>query len=51
MLTGTTGDIRPVVDSVYDFKDVLKAYERIMGRHTTGKVVIRVDPSIPDESI
>ena len=38
------GKIRPVVDSVFAFEDVLKAYERIMSQRALGKVVVRVDP-------
>ncbi|KAK0494655.1 hypothetical protein EDD18DRAFT_1310370 [Armillaria luteobubalina] len=37
------GKIKPLVDSVYEFKDVLSAYERIMTSRATGKVVVRVD--------
>ncbi|KAK0495808.1 hypothetical protein EDD18DRAFT_1286241 [Armillaria luteobubalina] len=35
--------IKPLVDSVYEFKDVLSAYERIMTSRAKGKVVVRVD--------
>ncbi|KAK0470520.1 hypothetical protein IW261DRAFT_1553740 [Armillaria novae-zelandiae] len=35
--------IKPVVDSVYEFKDVLSAYERIMTSRAKGKVVVMVD--------
>ncbi|KAG8953979.1 hypothetical protein FRC04_000963 [Tulasnella sp. 424] len=37
------GKIRGVVDSVYGFSDVLKAYDRIMTGHASGKVVVQVD--------
>ncbi|KAK0192865.1 hypothetical protein F5146DRAFT_1102619 [Armillaria mellea] len=37
------GKIKPVVDSVYEFKDVLSAYERIMTSRAKGKVVVKVD--------
>ncbi|KAG9043219.1 hypothetical protein FS837_009864 [Tulasnella sp. UAMH 9824] len=37
------GKIRGVVDSVYPFSDVLKAYDRIMTGHASGKVVVQVD--------
>lgn len=37
------GKIKPVVDSVYEFKDVLSAYERIMTSRAKGKVVVMVD--------
>ncbi|CDO71612.1 hypothetical protein BN946_scf184911.g82 [Trametes cinnabarina] len=39
------GKIKPVVDSVYEFEDALKAYERILTKRATGKVVVRVDPT------
>lgn len=37
------GKVKPVVDSVYEFKDVLSAYERIMTSRAKGKVVVMVD--------
>ncbi|KAG8919028.1 hypothetical protein FRC01_001516 [Tulasnella sp. 417] len=37
------GKIRGAVDSVYPFSDVLKAYDRIMTGHASGKVVVQVD--------
>lgn len=37
------GKIRGVVDSVYPFADALKAYDRIMTGHASGKVVVQVD--------
>ncbi|EIW58280.1 NAD-P-binding protein [Trametes versicolor FP-101664 SS1] len=40
------GKIRPLVDSVYAFEDVLKAYERVMTKRATGKVVVKVDPTV-----
>ncbi len=39
------GKVRPVVDSVHAFEDALKAYERILTKRATGKVVVRVDPT------
>lgn len=39
------GKVRPVVDSVHAFEDVLKAYERILTKRATGKVVVKVDPT------
>jgi len=43
-LTGyvESNGLKPKVDSVFDFKDVLKAYERIMTGHARGKVVVKV---------
>ncbi|KAF8188383.1 hypothetical protein BJ912DRAFT_1107585 [Pholiota molesta] len=38
------GSLQPIVDSVYDFKDVLQAYDRVMSYRSVGKVVVRVDP-------
>ncbi|KAK0220344.1 hypothetical protein IW262DRAFT_1556237 [Armillaria fumosa] len=37
------GKIKPVVDSVYEFKDMLSAYERIMTSRAKGNVVVTVD--------
>ena len=34
--------IVPNVDSVFEFTDVLKAFERIMTGRASGKVVVRV---------
>jgi NADPH:quinone reductase-like Zn-dependent oxidoreductase len=36
------GKLKPVVDSVYPFADLFKAYERIMSSRARGKVVIDV---------
>ncbi|KAJ3530617.1 hypothetical protein NMY22_g8500 [Coprinellus aureogranulatus] len=36
------GKIKPSVDSVYGFQDVLKAYERLMSSRAAGKVTINV---------
>lgn len=33
-----TGKIKPVVDSVFKFDEALRAYDRIMSKHTRGKV-------------
>ncbi|KAF8638847.1 hypothetical protein AX17_001905 [Amanita inopinata Kibby_2008] len=38
------GRILPLVDSVYDFGEVLAAYDRMMSGRATGKVVVKVDP-------
>ncbi|KAI0689116.1 hypothetical protein BC835DRAFT_1407907 [Cytidiella melzeri] len=40
------GRVKPVVDSVFAFEDVQKAYDRIMSQRTSGKVVVRVDPTV-----
>lgn len=42
------GKLKPLVDSVYNFDDVPKAYERIMTSRATGKVTVKVDNTIPD---
>ena len=36
------GRCKPVVDSVWDFEDYGKAFERLDGGHAKGKVVIKV---------
>jgi len=33
-----TGKINPVIDSVFKFDEVLHAYDRVMSKHTRGKV-------------
>ncbi|KIY51029.1 NAD(P)-binding protein [Fistulina hepatica ATCC 64428] len=43
-----SGDVKPVVDSVFEFKDVLSAYDRLMSHHACGKVIVKVDPDVPD---
>ncbi|EAU88249.1 hypothetical protein CC1G_03921 [Coprinopsis cinerea okayama7 len=40
------GKLKPLVDSVYNFEDALKAYERILTGRATGKVVVKVDNSL-----
>lgn len=40
------GLITPPVDTVYDFEDVLKAYERQISARATGKIIIKVDPTV-----
>lgn len=40
------GLLKPLVDSVYEFEDVLKAYDRILSYRAKGKVVVKVDPTI-----
>jgi NADPH:quinone reductase-like Zn-dependent oxidoreductase len=37
------GKLKPVVDSVFSFADVHKAYERILTGRARGKVIVRVD--------
>ncbi|KAI0335216.1 NAD-P-binding protein [Cubamyces sp. BRFM 1775] len=39
------GKVRPLVDSVFAFEDVLKAYEKILTKRATGKIVVKVDPA------
>ncbi|KAK7693253.1 hypothetical protein QCA50_002819 [Cerrena zonata] len=36
----------PLVDSVHDFDQVLAAYDRLMTKKATGKVVVKVDPTV-----
>ncbi|KAF8162897.1 hypothetical protein B0H34DRAFT_299328 [Crassisporium funariophilum] len=38
------GSIKPIVDSVYDFHDALKAYDHLITGNVSGKVVVKVDP-------
>ncbi|EMD32979.1 hypothetical protein CERSUDRAFT_118408 [Gelatoporia subvermispora B] len=40
------GQVKAVVDSVFEFQDALKAYERIMTGRATGKVVVKVDSEV-----
>ncbi|GAA5851721.1 hypothetical protein JCM9279_004383 [Rhodotorula babjevae] len=37
-----TGKIRPILDSVFSFEDVQRAYERQMSGRAQGKIVVRV---------
>ncbi len=37
------GAFKAVIDSTYKFTDVLDAYDRMMSRQVTGKVVIEVN--------
>ncbi|VDB91720.1 unnamed protein product [Peniophora sp. CBMAI 1063] len=39
------GKARPLVDSVYPMEDALKAYERLLTKRATGKVVVKIDPT------
>lgn len=39
------GKVKGVVDSVFAFEDVLKAYERVMEGRSAGKIVVKVDAS------
>ncbi|TFY68889.1 hypothetical protein EVG20_g3367 [Dentipellis fragilis] len=41
-----TGKISPRIDSVYKFEDALQAYDRSMTGRATGKIVVKVDPSV-----
>ncbi|KAF8911157.1 hypothetical protein CPB84DRAFT_1842406 [Gymnopilus junonius] len=40
------GSIKPIVDSVFEFKDALKAFDRLMTGTSKGKVVVKIDPSV-----
>lgn len=40
------GKIEPLIDSEYSFEDVMKGFERSMSGQATGKIVIKVDPTI-----
>lgn len=43
------GEIRLIRDSVWEFKDVKGAYEKLGGVHARGKVLVRVDPTVGDD--
>ncbi len=36
------GSVRPVIDSIFEFPDAQKAYERLLSRQFFGKIVVRV---------
>lgn len=36
------GKVKPVVDSVYEFEDVQKAFEKLMSSRAKGKIVVKV---------
>ena len=38
----TEGNIRPVIDSVYELDQVVDAHERVETGHCKGKVIIKV---------
>ncbi|KAH0544779.1 hypothetical protein FGG08_001146 [Glutinoglossum americanum] len=38
------GKIRVLVDSRWDGRDALKAYERLRGRHARGKIIVKISP-------
>ncbi|KAI0818932.1 hypothetical protein BC629DRAFT_1278810 [Irpex lacteus] len=40
------GKVKPVVDSVFAFEDVQKGYDRVLSQRASGKVVIKVDPTV-----
>jgi len=40
------GSLKPIVDSVYEFDDALKAYDRILSKRAVGKVIVKVDPNV-----
>ena len=40
------GAVQPIVDSVYEFDDVHKAYDRILSGRATGKVVVKIDANV-----
>lgn len=41
-----SGKVKPVVDSVFAFEDVLKGYERVLSGRAVGKIIVKVDPSV-----
>lgn len=36
------GKVKPVIDSVFEFRDAPKAYEKLKGGRARGKIVVRV---------
>ena len=38
--------MKPLVDSVYRFDDALKAYDRLMSKRATGKLIVTVEPGL-----
>ncbi|KAF8892619.1 chaperonin 10-like protein [Infundibulicybe gibba] len=40
------GKLIPPVDSIYEFDDVLSAYDRMMTSRATGKIIVKVVPDI-----
>ena len=40
------GAVQPIVDSIYEFDDVHKAYDRILSARATGKVIVKVDATV-----
>lgn len=42
----SSGSVKPIVDSTFNFDDVHQAYERIMTGRAAGKVVVKVDPTV-----
>ncbi|OAA41819.1 Alcohol dehydrogenase superfamily, zinc-type [Metarhizium rileyi] len=42
-------EVRVVRDSVWPFVDADKAYEKLAGRHASGKILVRVDDGVGDD--
>ncbi|KAG5643800.1 hypothetical protein DXG03_009623 [Asterophora parasitica] len=40
------GLLNPPIDSVFEFKDVVPGYERQMTKRATGKIIVKIDPSV-----
>ncbi|KAF8056086.1 hypothetical protein FPV67DRAFT_1533820 [Lyophyllum atratum] len=40
------GSLNPPIDSVFKFKDVLVGYAKQMTKRATGKIVVKIDPTI-----
>ncbi|QNP96671.1 chaperonin 10-like protein [Yarrowia lipolytica] len=40
------GQIKPVIDTMFDIRNSRQAMEKVEGGHSTGKVVVRVDTSV-----
>ncbi|KAF8188382.1 hypothetical protein BJ912DRAFT_968708 [Pholiota molesta] len=40
------GSLQPIVDSVFEFENVLASYDRLMTSRAVGKVVVKVLPEV-----
>jgi len=39
------GRVKAFVDSTFAFEEVVKAYDRLMSKRSTGKIIVKVDPT------
>lgn len=45
------GKLVPLIDSEYSFEDTLKGFERSLTGRATGKIIIKIDPSIESSKV